>query len=469
MTFVDIVKAAKDTRDADDFISRVKAAVSEQLVSLDPSVEIEDTRYFNHSAIPDLVVKWPRENSSRSVYLRHSYQSVVDASDVEFLGRKEPVLVSLNTHEVAGGAVERLVSDSVGATRVLATDPAAFDVLSEATGEETPLTDLVRTNFVRGGRGLIDRERATSLVAVPELEEGEYRQAREEMIAQSFTEDAAARIRRTAQLIDLAMSGESSGEGPEESALVGGKLSTAELRHLVPWLLRQPRAVKNYAFWAQLGEYVSFADLENIRSDLADLDLTPLITANSRRWSAKRAYIGVSVPVVGDDTYEARSRYWSFRGASAIGIDIGEQRLSLAHNGQLLKGRGSTAVATWENIEEAVAGDRLSRIDLRGITRSVILTAERSPDIRADVQEVTSRLDDSYTVSELAIRTSAPDAEGSVDVEVDFDKAITSASSGASIADLSRVALQVMNYRSPVGTEALRDILGAADGDGTKD
>ncbi|AZH79161.1 MULTISPECIES: hypothetical protein [Microbacterium] len=453
MTFVETLKAAKDTRVADDYISRVKSAVSAELESLDSSAVIEDTSYFNHSAIPDLVLTWPRERATRAIFLRHSYQSVVDADDVDYLAERHPVFMSLDTREREDSRAETVLRETASSVRTLVTDPTAVDVIRGEESSGSPLADLVRANFIRGGRGLIDEGRATSLVESTQAAEPT---ARELLISESFSEDAAARITRTSQLIALALDPDFSLLDGEESPLVGGKLSIAELRHLVPWLLRQDAAIENTQFWRHLGDYVTFAELENIRADLADMDLTPLVKANAGRWSAKWAYVGVATPVEGDETYSLRSDYWSFRNGGALGIDVEEQRLSLAHNGQLAsKGRDGTSSATWERIKDAVASDRLARIDLRGITRSVILNAERSPDIRSDIQKVTDSLDDSYTVNEVVLRTKAPQEDGTTEIEVKFDNALVIAASGASIADLARVSLQVLNYRTPVTDEVV--------------
>lgn len=454
MTFVETLNAAKDTRDADDYIARVKSAVSAELGSLDSSAVIEDTSYFNHSAIPDLVLSWPREKATRAIFLRHSYQSVVDADDVDYLAERQPVFMSLDTREREDNRAEAVLRDTASTVRTLVTDPTAVDVIHRDETPGSPLADLVRANFIRGGRGLIDEDRATSLVESTQATEPT---GRELLISESFSEDAAARITRTAQLIALALNPEFSVRDGEESPLIGGKLSIAELRHLVPWLLGQDTAVANTQFWRHLGDYVTFAELENIRADLADMDLTPLVKANAGRWSARWAYVGIASPVEGDESYELRSDYWSFRNGGALGIDIDEQRLSLAHNGQLAsKGRDGTSSATWDRIKDAITSDRLARIDLRGITRSVILNAERSPDIRSDIQKVTDSLDDSYTVNEVVLRAKAPGEDGTTEIEVKFDNALVIATTGASIADLARVSLQVLNYRAPATDEVVK-------------
>lgn len=467
MSFVETLSAAKDTRDADEYVTRVKSAVSAELKALDASAIIEDTTYFNHSAIPDLVLRWPKENASRSVFLRHSYQSVVDADDVSYLAEEHPVVMSLDTRESDDRDAEEQLRDRADDVRTLITDPSAVDVIGAGGGSTSPLADLVRANFIRGGRGLIDEGRASSLVDSAKSTE---QKDRSEIIAASFSEDAAARITRTAQLIALALNPSFTLPEEGESPLVGGKLSVAELRHLVPWLLSQDVAVANREFWQHLGDYITFADLENIRADLSNLDVTPLITANAKRWSAKWGYVGVSIPVEGDDTYLERSNFWSFRNGGAVGIDIGDQRLSLAHNGQLAsKGRDGTSSATWDRIKTAVSSDRLARIDLRGITRSVILNAERSPDIRSDIEKVTSSLDDSYTVNEVVLRTKAPeDKEGMAEIEVKFDNALVIAASGAAVADMARVSLQVLNYQAPVSDEDVHSLFESGPREGAK-
>lgn len=465
MTFVDVLEAAKDTTDAQAYVSRVKAAVMRELRELDSSVVIEDTDYFNHTAIPDLVLSWPKERSRRSVFLRHSYESVVASDDAHYLADADPVVLSLNTRPRSYYGDQQLWPEVLqrqasASPRLLLTDPQAIEVIGTQSSGASPLADLVRANFIRGGRGLIDRPRATTLASLGEVPgdaDNHDATSTAELIRQSFSEDAAARITRTAQLIALALRPAASLDASEDGFLIGGRLSVAELRHLVPWLLKQERAITNARFWAYLGDLVSFADLENIRGDLAGLDLTPLIAANAEKWSAKWAYVGVSVPIEGDNTYLLRSNFWSFLGSRAIGIDIGDQRLSIAHNGQLAgKGRDGTSTATWDRVRGALASDRLARVDLRGITRSVILHAERSPDIRADIQKVTESLDDNYTVNEVVLRTPAPQGEeGTTDVEVKYDNAILTAPSGASILTLARAAMQVLNYRAPATDEQL--------------
>ncbi|MEB0004162.1 hypothetical protein QN357_14615 [Cryobacterium sp. RTC2.1] len=451
MTFVEALENAKDTRDRQAYISRVKAAVVRELSVLDSSAEIQDTNYFNHSAIPDLVLSWPKERGERNIYLRHSYEAIAASPSDAIDKTLDPVVLSLDTRPLAGVVppIDRQIHAS---PRALITDPQAMDVLLSDHRADSPLAGLVRANFIRGGKGHIDRPRAASLVDLnaTQLEDKAAASLVAALIGSSFSEDAAARITRTAQLISVAMGEFPEPELGEPSTLIGGKLSLAELRHLLPWLLNQPRAMGNGRFWAYVGGMMTFADLEKIRENLDGIDVSPLIRANARRWSAKRAYLGLATPVEGDETYLTRSDHWSFS-KGALGIDIGESRLLLADDSKLIHARGGSSSATWIDIKDSLKGLKLARVELHGIRRSVTINAEQSDDVSGDVDEVTDSLDDDYFVGEVAVRFAAPgDEPGNRDVDVQFGKGLVSGSKGAALADLVQLATTVLKFRAPL-------------------
>lgn len=256
----------------------------------------------------------------------------------------------------------------------------------------------------------------------------------------NFFEDAALRISRTAALIDAAVSID------ETSSLnLSGKLSLAELRNVLPWLVNQEGIRGRAAFWRQLGTLMSLADLEKIRDSLGDADLTSLVEANADFWQARWAYMGLSIPSESaGNLAEATSPYWSFlRGA--LGIDLGNVRLSLASNGQLMpKSRGQRPSVQWLDIQAPLRGSRLAQVDLSGIRRSVSVTAEESLDIRTDIQEIASSLEDSYRVSALTVLVPAtlPD-DGLTSIAIDFQSGVVSSSDGAS---MSAVASATVNF-----------------------
>lgn len=461
-----------DTYDDRAYISRVKEVVRAQISSFDPAATVDDTHYFNHSAIPDFVVRWPGERGERKVYLRDSYEAIAAAQDEEYLASMEPMLLSLDGSVEPFDVLEQRADSAareIGALdrpsslknpRTLVTDVGAVDVISRIeANEHSPVSELIRANLVRGGRGVIDESRAESLVGrtAQEASDSPFSNV-EGMIAANFVEDAAARITRTAQLVDIALRG---GEMDREqlAAVIRGKMSTAELRHLLPWLLRQDRARQNFAFWRHVGSMLDLGSLERLREDLDGLDVTPILAANSDRWEARWAYAGLSSP--DDDggplTTEPR---WTFEG-SRLGFSLGPLRILIAWNGQIIKSRDGSSSAQWEQIREPLAQYRLAGVALSGIRRSVSVDAQQSPDVRSDVDEIVNSLEDNYFVSRVSVRTHrAEGIDGSADVEVNFGGGVVHALPSTSVRTLVEVASQVLNFRAPIHPDELAKVLG---------
>jgi hypothetical protein len=467
MTFLESLHAAMDETDPQGYIDRVKTVVRDRLYDLDRSASIEDTRYFNHSAIPDFSLTWPGERGVRNVFLRDSYDSISAGDDEGHLAPLEPVLISLDN---APSELERRdpllrAPDSPfrrpaprRSDRTLVTDVVAVSALSNFDEDtNSPLGSLVRSNFVRGARGHIDADLAEQLVST----ESPDTETRAALIRGAFAEDAALRITRTAKLIDLAMTEDA--ESDLVLSAVDGTLSLAELRTLLPWLLVQPRAASNTNFWTQLGTLVPYADIERIREDLIGLDLTPLVRANSGQWALNWGYLGLALPDALGPNDSANRPKWSFAGGR-LGADVGEERIQLAKNGQLVGSRPGSSAARWLDVVPALSGYRLSGVALQGFRRSVTIDAERSDDIRRDVEDVAASLDDEYLVTSLRIRVPAVDSDGVAEIEVDFGAGVVkSTGSGASINDMVYALGRILKYRTPFAQADLNALLTQGD------
>ncbi|MFD6516598.1 hypothetical protein [Rhodococcus sp. NPDC060176] len=457
MTFTASIRAAMDTADGLEYIDRVKAVVRQQLEELDNTAHIDDTHYFNHSAVPDFVVRWPGERGERRIYLRDSYSSIAAGDDTHYLSKAEPVLLSLEGIEDRETPSPEIHNTGplTPLSRTLVTDVSAVEVIAGVNGTETsPLSGLVRANFIRGARGNIDHHKAELLVdGSSDIDTRLDPDGLATLISDSFVEDAAARINRTAQLIELATHATSE-DLQARISLAGGALSLAELRHLLPWLLTQPQAIENTAFWRYIGTMMSFDDIERIRDDITELDISPLINANADHWEANWAYLGVSRRPVTDEPAtmmpSSHNYRWSFE-SGRLGIDVGTQRILVAKNGRLIKARDNISAASWENLRGPLANYRLARVALHGIRRSITIDAEQSPDVRSDVEDVATSLDDRYYVTEATIRVSSTTTtNGLSDLLVDFGGSTVHARSGASIRDLTTIAGQVLNFRQPL-------------------
>lgn len=418
-----VVLAATDTRNPEEYIRRVKAAIHDEIILLDPTAEVEDTNYYSHSAIPDFVVRWGKNQETRHVFIRDNLENVAAARDAEYIPDVAPAVITLDmalSDNNMQAEVARQVELRPGA---LVTTVGALDVVDDAHDSGSPLSSLVRNNFVRGAQGMIGTNEANVLVSPTGDDTESGLGAVGVAISKFFEPHTALRINRTTELLRLAVSAPQEVEAAAE--VFSGKLDQAELVRILPWLLSDDRQLSE-AYLRQIGKMFEFADLEKLYDELSGIDITPLVQANEDRWVARRAYSGLYVPNEEplDEQKSTPSWGWNFRGRT-VGKDLPEVggRISVAHSGTKLKGRPSATTATWQTVEPKLQPYRLIRVDLRGLRRSVSVNAEQSDDIRQDIADITTSVEDTYYVQSVTVRTD--DGKGSdVDTVIDFGQSL---------------------------------------------
>ncbi|MGO4585547.1 hypothetical protein AB4Z38_16940 [Arthrobacter sp. 2RAF6] len=452
MSFLTKLHVATDTHDPEAYIDRVKNTVRDELRELDGTAQVVDTHYFNHSAIPDFILTWPKIKYQRALYLRDSYESVMAAQDVKSLDSAAPILLSLSDLK----SPQERPRDQVG-EKSLITDPSAVDLIAETSHSgSSPMAALVRANFARGARGVVDAPRASRLVELSDSPAAvqSANSPLPDFVRDNFLEDTAREMTRTAQLMELALGHELS--DAQEAPF--GPLSAAEVRHLVPWILRNARIPNSDPLWKKLGTMMTFADLDAIKKDLAGINLDPLIRANSDAWRAKRAYVGLA-SWDHDNPEAVANSHWAVVGSS-IGRNVKEERLHLADSARTLRGRSAQSSVLWTDLAEPARDFRLSRVELRGVTRSVAINAEESSDVREDVERVSESFDERFFVSEVGIRFPS-EAEGEeVEAQVLLGDSLVVSDVGVALSDLAGVALRLIS-RNGINAKQVQDFIGA--------
>jgi hypothetical protein len=431
-----------------DYIAHVKTAVADEMCMLDPTMRLVDTHYFNHSAIPDFVIGWPHERAERRIYLRGSYASIVALDDVQNLQTGDPILLSLTPEQHFAEpdltiGPDEIRSAASSAAHTLVTDAAAVAGIAESdVVDSSPLAALVRANFARGGRGLIDVERANALVSVGNGPGGVTAE-----LESSFFNDAVVRMRRTAELIALSREGQFE-RRVADIGVASGRLSRAEMEQLVPWLLNDPDTTRDARFWRYLGSLMTFQDLESLCDLVGAADLTPLVMSNSTEWFSSRGYLGLAIAP--DDRAEDATDegVWRFRG-KVVGVDVGTSRLQISTDGRTLKGRANSRLPLWSDIAPILPRFRLQEVGLRGVDRSISVSAEQSDNITEDVESIARSVDDRYYVSELKVRYHRPDAEPAIG-DVLFDRGIVSSGSHElKLREIAELCASFLGYADP--------------------
>jgi len=458
------VQEALNLSRPEDIIGRVKDIVSSELRAIDPAAEIERTEYFNHSFVPDFVVHWKAEGSTRKrdVYLRNSLESSVAAGDVEALGDDGPLLLALR--DTAENQTVVAAQQSVATQdRVMLTSVSVLDRFAEsrAPSRRSPLTDLVRTNLVRGGRGLLGEDAASSLdmdtasdteTAAAQSETPADLDRFTEVVHENFSSDAAFKLERSARIIQMAVSGNlqllEQGSGP-----AGGALSLAELTILLPYLLRQSNVTDSPVFWRYLGGMIDLNHLEEIAGELGDFDLTPLVAANSDAWLCARTMV---TPMWNEDS-EAQNPEefgWRFRDR-VLSLELENWRVHVTADRRRLRGREDRPSARWDDIKSVLGQYSVASVQLDGLVRKVRVAADTSSNVFEDVQTITTSIDDSFHVPAVTVRAST---EGS-NIELNFTQTLGHSTRDVFLREATRAAIQILGYRRPVAEDTLNAYL----------
>jgi hypothetical protein len=488
---------------AEDVTAGVKDAVYRELHELDPQAVIRTTDYFNHSFVPDFVLSWrdAGRETTRDVYVRSSMRSAVAARDIVTLGKDAPVLLALQTTDDPDVRLST-IRDIEVSPDLLVTDVAALTEigLEQDNRRSGPLQALVRGNVVRGGRGLIFEDTARRLTApVDGTASTDDLAALDDftsIIRNVFSPDAATRLERAAQLLEIGLSGDTSllaGDGA--AGVVHGRLSDTEMRVLLPYLLDRDDVTDDPAYWLHLGSMLTLERLESMALELSSANLTPLVRPNLARWQGVRAALAfnaddfeiVELVDPSDELADARQvdleaagplrevaevlgkqpepesvdslaqvmpGEWRFH-SRMLSTVLGQWRVHVTADGRRLKGRTASPPARWDDLSPSLSAFSVSAVALDGLQRRVRVAAERDADVYRDVAAIRSSIDDEFHVPEVSVRLADPAA--TTTITVSFTKFLAMAPVPVPAAELVRAAAGLLSYRLPIPPENIDD------------
>ncbi|MGW7535070.1 hypothetical protein [Amycolatopsis sp. NPDC054798] len=450
-TFAEQISAALDTTDAQEAGHRVHQVVAQQMISLDPTAKPEITGYFNHSYMPDLVIQWGkgkgkgREVFERPVFLRHSLRSSRASGDLANFDRNDltafylslaPEEPEAETQQIQARARERRAS------RVLVTTVPALGDLVPITGRPDPVLGLVRSSIVRSARGALVESDVEKLV-LPRGRQIEHEEltAFSETVSSVFTEDAVFRINRVFGIVEQALAGTPS----VEALSLSGQLSETEIRELVPYLLSLQGVTRNRDFWVAVARLIDLAEIERMWSQFADLDLTPLASAASGLWRAKRVLMSARSDAVDDDDFDRTPR-WAVTG-NLLSAEIGNWRLTFANKAQKIKAANrGLAPARWDDLLPSLQPYTVTAVDLRGVTtKSSYGSQESTQDMKQRIAAFIETADDSFHLPSVTVATGVGDDRS--EITADFTEMMLDATPGTSLETLTRTAITVLGHR----------------------
>ncbi|MCW3767263.1 MULTISPECIES: hypothetical protein [Paenarthrobacter] len=465
------VLAALNGSSPHNIVSGVKTAVAEKLAELDERVDVVFTEYFNHSYMPDMFLTWQEAGRrvERPLFVRTDVDPLGIAADIHGLIAQSPLVIGVDERS-SGAPAREAVREEQKTRRVdlLMTDTGSISALSPTTMSPKTGYDfskLISQNFLRGGRGYVGKEEASSIYSASVLtDHAESFDAFNSAVDQFFMEDAALRLKRSTGLVRDVLRGEF-GE-----LSLAGQFTQAELRTVLPLLLGNPEARRTRHLWDEIGEVMTLSDLFEIAADLEAYDVSPLLDANVNRWSAKRSQVVMNMVTPEEDAHaslneagtasSSREAQWKlWRGL--IALDIEDWRILFADDARKLKGRFSGGgTPQWSDLADKLPSFRVKAVDLHGLSRRVSISAEQSGDIYSDISSVTDALEESFYVPRIQIQDSIAGVDTTSLVE--FSEMLVTSSPSDSLANHARAALNLLLHNRQIDTSSLGNALAEA-------
>lgn len=289
-------------------ISRVKDIVIRQLVATDERVSIHKTEYFNHTFVPDLVLKWERDPDQRFLFLRPNADPDVLLDDIGRIGDINPIYFTLDNIDRYAKSERR--GDLQNLTReseTLVTDSQSIDTLIRARDED-PVARLASSVVLQGARGLLNQEETNrvsravtdGMRSASEVDTEGARFA-SQTISRSFDAKRSASLNRLLQAVWI-------GSGGSASNFPGRVDASAGLDEVSISYLLGLELIDDIEFWRRLGRRLSLDLLSGIRIDHFSPNFQMLISANLDVLDARVCRVERPVQTLLDSGYDEDAR-----------------------------------------------------------------------------------------------------------------------------------------------------------------
>jgi hypothetical protein len=263
-----------------EVVDRVKDIVIRHLVSTDDRAVPRKTDYFNHSFVPDLVLKWRGESDERYVFLRPEVNATSMLDDIHLSRDMHPIYYSLagivrdddgrldNDVESVSREADSLVTDSAGLESLL------------TSRRQRPVVALATSAVLQGARGVFDEWQAdvvssalASGIDAASVVNAQRTGEASRTIEESFDAKRSSRLNRLLQAIWVG-SGGVENEFPGSIDLSGGLDESA-----ISYLL-QIEPIDDQEFWWRIGRKLTLELLTRIRVEYPSPNFQMLVRSN---------------------------------------------------------------------------------------------------------------------------------------------------------------------------------------------
>lgn len=291
-------------------VNSVKRLVSQEISELDRGVEVYSTEYFNHTYVPDLVLRWRRERDrERHVYLRFTESPEYLAEGLAKIDPdvEQPMIFGLTPLAGDQRSID-LLKSSARERSALVTDSSAMESFLDGRKED-PVVGLLTNAITQGGRGLLNSEQSRLVSeSVSRGFEGARNLSADSARAATSTlpdvldKHQSDRLIRFLHAVWIGSGGSTDGF-PEVSDL-SGELSDEALEFLLRF-----EEVADLEFWRRVGRKSSVGQISRLDTSVSPENLARLIRANiDILWARSCLVVSDEQPALDDPVGEF---YWT--------------------------------------------------------------------------------------------------------------------------------------------------------------
>ncbi len=420
MSFTDAVRSALERTTRPDRVGAVHDVVANAIRALDPRVEIRGTDYFNHSFVPDLVLRWGAdERSKRHVHLRYSVVSELLVQDLRALADGAPFFLGMT--EESRSFTEAPWANEAEIRGALITESRAVDELTEP---EDRRIKRATSQIVRTGHGALDADHADDV--------GNTYEAALDAIDTTETTDPDAEQHVVAAMASLdqflseyayldverALQSEWIRRGRDPSAFPGREewrpelLDREALREVLNALLDSPRPVDPEA-WVRNASHVRAEEIGDVLGrSLRGGRLNEMVHALLQYWTAKWAWAERLPSSQLVDAYD-----WIID-ENRLGLEGADLRVLFADDGRHFKDKpqGEGLVPTLAEAQRLLSESGIVEVGMRSAVEGWrwMPLSTTTP-----VYERLSGLPDAHRTRLYSVRAQVPGADWVADLDLD--------------------------------------------------
>ena len=436
------ISDALDTRDMVPAFTSVKQLVCNELNRVDPKVEIRRTDYFNHSFVPDIILKW-KDGVEREVFLRFIDPALL-AEDLDRIGIEGPIVFDIGDHSRTGTSHSNIESPG----KILGRFENVMMTDTEATSEIRPersanvIMNMVTSNVLKSGRGEYGQGTTRELFTTAQsgfdgvvgLDPGKVANAMA-ILNQRFDPDFEHRVERLLQLLWWANGGESA-VFPITS-LDDLSLNAADTQDFLRSVLIGEYEINIDSFWSRLADRMSFDLLVGAGPINGSYNLERLMKELTSRLKLSHAAMdSIARPFPPDDVW-----HWSIFERFLV-FSGGDWKCQFTPQGNRFSQRHEEGVpVTLGEAKVRSGGIRIEGAELHESSRLVKLTRLESDAAMDDVDSLnflTDGFNDSDQVQKVVVRV------GESEIVADYDRMLLSAEPDSTVRTMANLAFKLL-------------------------